>query len=790
MSRTHSPILQKFRPFLILLLFLALTLLLTYPLMLDLDHRVRDAGDPLLNSWILASNVRKIASLDWRGFFDANIFYPYQRTLAYSEFLFTQSLFAFPVLLISGNPIFAYNIVFLLAFITSGFGMYLLAWSLTKDTTAGVVAGIIYAFSPFMFAHLSHLQILTAGGIPLAFLFLSRFFSSDSYCDLFLFALFYILQVLANGYYALYLTLFAGMFIIYQGIAQRKYSDKNFWLKLGILILLTIVVTGPFFYQYIRVHQEMGFARQGGYSAELINFLATPPINRLYGDTAKFGLNPEGKLFPGAIALLMAFFGLVYGLKFQLEKAEKSQNQKTARVLLAIKIFLNGLILICLTIIIFTVCLKGFRFSMGYIPGFSAHPLTDPILILLALLAARLIMARHYKKRIAKLIVREGNNRLVYAGILILAFLFTFGARGPYYFLIKYVPGFDGLRAASRFHIFVLFSLSVLAAFGVSSFLTRLRGWKKTVMTLLIPLLILGEYISIPIPLTRIPVKEEIPEVYRWLTSQKEDLALLEIPLPQLPSPDFTEECLRLYFSTYHWKKLVNGYSGYFSPLYVELLRRWPIYSLRQNIEDLEPLNLRYLLLHSENFSEEDLSNMISGLLEMQNDLRLVDCLGAVYIFEFVSSCGNLAKYFAKEKETLISRQGFQLRANANEDLVRAATDGSLTTRWDSGPQQKGQYFEIDLGSPMMIKGISLMLGQYIENYPRSYLVETSPDGFTWKEAARQEHVRLPLVSFLRPRELPLEIRFPPVEARRIKITNLGEDPTHSWSICEIGVFK
>ncbi len=782
--------LQKFRPFLIFLLFLALTLLLTYPLVLDLDHGVRDPGDPLLNSWILASNVRKIASLDWRGFFDANIFYPYQRTLAYSELLFTQSLFAFPVLRISGNPILAYNIVFLLAFITSGFGMYLLAWSLTKNTAAGVVAGIIYAFSPFMFAHLSHLQILTAGGIPLAFLFLSRFFSSNSYRDLFLFTLFYILQVLANGYYALYLTLFAGMFLIYRGIAQRKYSDKSFWLKLGILILLTLIVTGPFFYQYLRVRQEMGFARQGGYSAELINFLATPPINRLYGDTAKFGLNPEGKLFPGATALLMAFFGLVFGLKFQLEKAEKSQNQKTARVLLAIKIILNGLILICLTMIILIVCLKGLRLSMGPIPGSSAHPLTSPFLILLVLLAARFIMARHYNKRMAKLIVREGNDRLVYAGILILAFLFTFGVRGPYYFLIKYVPGFDGLRAASRFHIFVLFSLAVLAAFGVSSLLTRLGSWKKTVLVSLIPLLILAEYFSVPIPLSRIPVKEEIPEVYRWLASQKEDFALVELPLPQLPSPDFTQECLRLYFSTYHWKKLVNGYSGHFSPLYVELLRRWPMYSLRQNIEDLEPLNLRYLLLHSENFSQKGLSNIISGLLEMQNDLRLVDCLGAVYIFEFFPSSGNLARDVAKEKEALISRQGFKLRANANEDQVRAATDGSLTTRWDSGPQQKGQYFEIDLGSTMMIEGISLMLGQYAENFPRSYLVETSPDGFAWKEVARQEQVRLPLVSFLRPRELPLKIRFPPVEARCIKITNLGEDPVHSWSICEIGIFK
>lgn len=129
--------------------------------------------------------------------------------------MFTQSLIALPVLLLIKNPIFAYNFILLFSFITSGFGMYLLASYLTKNTSAGVIAGIIFAFSPFMLAQLSHLHIITAGGIPLAFLFLHKFFEDESYKHLLLFTLFYLLQILANGYFALYLTLFSGLYILY-----------------------------------------------------------------------------------------------------------------------------------------------------------------------------------------------------------------------------------------------------------------------------------------------------------------------------------------------------------------------------------------------------------------------------------------------------------------------------------------------------------------------------------------------------------------------------------------------
>jgi hypothetical protein len=791
MFRLDSSFLQKCRPVLIFLLFLALALVMTYPLLFNLDRGVRDPGDPFLNSWILAWDVKKIASLDWKDFFDANIFYPCHRTLAFSEFLFTQALVALPVLLISGNPILAHNIVLLLAFITSGFGMYLLASSLTKNTGAGIVAGIIYAFSPFMFAHLSHLQVLSAGGIPLTFLFLHRYFATSSSRDFFLFTLFYILQVLANGYYALYLTVFAGLFIFYHTFSRKKYADPRFWLKMGAFILLVALTVGPFFYQYIKVRAEFDFTREIGFSAKLVNFLATAKINRIYGRLTQFAWSPEGELFPGATAFLLALTGLFLGLRIRREKGGFGRSPKAQKILSQLKILLNCLIFLWLALVISIILLRGFQISIGGLQILSAHHLLNPLLSLAGLLILRVLIARLPKLRVPKFTVQGDKNLSIYAGMLILAFLFTFGLDGPYYFLYKYFPGFDGLRVTSRFQIFVMFSLAVLAAFSVSAVWKRLKGRGKPVFVAAVSLLILAENFSLPIPLTRVPVKEEIPEVYRWLGSQKgEDFALLELPLPQPTQSFCVLDCPRLYFSTFHWKSLVNGFSGYASPVYEELTRRWQKNSLEQNIEDLRVLRLRYLLIHSSECKDQNIEEIIQRLNAFEPSLRFFGQFEDVYVFEF-SAPAILGKG-GKLPGSLqfFSLRGSAVRTNVNMDQAGAAVDGSIESRWESGPQERGQYFQVDLGSIEAVEGISLSLGKYAEDYPRGYAIEVSPDGVVWQEVARQDNCRLPLTAYLRPRFLPLEITFPRVEARYLKVTNLGEDPMFSWSICEFDVLK
>lgn len=699
-----------------LILFTALTLLMTYPLVLRLETGLRGLGDPLLNTWIMSRNIDRIAGLSFRDFFEAGIFYPHRRTLAYSEHLLPQSLAGLPVQLLSGNPVLTYNVVFLLAIVTTGLGMYFLVRYLTESSAASVIAGIIFAFSPFMTAHYFQLQVLTAGGIPLAFLFLHRFFKSDRTSDLVLFSLFFLLQILANGYYALFLSFFAGLFILVKMVASKKYKKLRFWMRPALAGILIAVLSGPFFYQYGKVKKEMGLHREIGMYAGLKSFLSAPKINRVYGRISEPFWKPEGELFPGIVPFLLAVTALVLGIK----KSGRSGGNSPEE-------------------------LKPQPFS-----------------------------------------VRTGTIG-IYSLILVLAFLFTLGPNGPYVLLHKYVPGFSGLRAVSRFQVFVMFALAVLAGFGVKSLLGRLKGGIRPLATVLIMLLILTEYASFPIPLEGFPGREkDVPEIYRLLPPAKDgDSALLELPIPAPGMGIARVECPRVFYTLYHHRPLVNGYSGFIPPLYRELERRWKHSSARENIRDLKELGVRLIILHSSLYDPERFDRLREEFNRMEGDLRFLLQAGEAFLYEIVGSGETLGDETALRA---FSRDGWKVKAGVHSERAGLAIDGNQATRWDCGFQKGGEYFEVDFGRVLAVSGISMSLGDKPHDYAKGFKVEISLDGKDWVEVSKREKTAVPLKSFLTPQDLRLEISFPRSEAGFLRITNTGKDESYYWSIFELEV--
>ena len=135
--------------------------------------------------------------------------------------------------------------------------------------------------------------------------------------------------------------------------------------------------------------------------------------------------------------------------------------------------------------------------------------------------------------------------------------------------LYKFFPGFSGLRVPSRVIIMAAAALSVLAAFGAARILGRFNGpMKKAAIAAVLSAMILLESASMPVPAPSIAVGNEIPEVYKWLGSHKGDSAVLELPMG-----DTRNDVKYVYYSTYHWKPLVNGYSGYSPPAYDFLVK-------------------------------------------------------------------------------------------------------------------------------------------------------------------------------------------------------------------------
>ncbi len=298
----------------ILIFYIIITITMTYPLTFRAPNTVDNYGDPLLNAWTIAWDARQFitAPLD---LYNANNFFPYENTLAFSENLIASALTAAPLLWATGNPILAHNTLLLLSFIISAWGMYLLVHYLTNQRGAAVIAGIIFAFAPYRFGQISHLQLLTAHWLPFVFLYLTKLTRGGKTKTALLFALFFILQSLSCVYYAFYTTLGVALYLLVciirapQSILNRRAITQL--LLMGIIIALVLT---PFFIPYFSAQESVGARAIGDQQGNALqNFISLPPTSWLSRVPPFNGVKfNENSFFPGIIALLLTILGVRY----------------------------------------------------------------------------------------------------------------------------------------------------------------------------------------------------------------------------------------------------------------------------------------------------------------------------------------------------------------------------------------------------------------------------------------------------------------------------------------------
>jgi len=766
----------------------------TYPLVFHMGSELRGSdigalGDPMFNTWVIGRNIDRIVRLDFEGFFNGNIFYPQTKTVLYSENLLPQSLIALPVQVLTGNPILGYNFAFLLGFILSGFGMFCLARHLTKSVPAGIVAGLIYAFCPFMMAHMFQIQIITAWGIPFAFLCLHRYAETGRLKDILGFTFFYVVQSMANGYFGLFLTFFAGAWIVYLTFIQKKYRDRRWFAHLGLFAGVSAVILGPLFWLYARTHAEMGFSRAIDFYARLTSFLSVPKINRLYERLFRPFSRPEGELFPGFAAVVLAAIGIILFVRSRRVSAPPGGGTK--RGLLAVRRVLNIFIVLVSVIVIFIIGQNGLDLSLNGLQIFRAHNLRRALIPLVLLVVARILL--DLTSRFRRPAAKDPDVPILggYAVTLLLAFLFTFGPKGPYYYLYEHVPGFQSIRVASRFQVFVMFALAVLAAFGLRTLIRRFRKPRPATAAVVLCAGLIGlEFLSISVPYGRLPLRNQIPETYRWLMANKTPGVLIEMPLPSYNKGSASIEGLRMYYSLFHRNTLVNGYSGYFPPLYTELCRREEFHDFMQLIDDFQALNVDYLLVHFDEVSEDLKPGWLARLGDLKKDLRLIHNDGDDYLFEMIRRPSRTGEVRSLAGYVKLDRAGWTVKTTINEAYTGNMLDGDPKTRWESGPQVPDVYLEIDLKKPQAIRCVSLRFGPSSLDFPRAYKLELSPDGQDWSEVAREAQTVVPILGFVKPTETSLDITFPVRTARYVRITNFGRDPVYYWSVHELEIYQ
>ncbi|HEY7292671.1 MAG TPA: hypothetical protein VH583_22735 [Vicinamibacterales bacterium] len=216
--------------------------------------------------------------------------------------------------------------------------------------------------------------------------------------------------------------------------------------------------------------------------------------------------------------------------------------------------------------------------------------------------------------------VLRADPRWSYALGLLLAFDLSLGFNGiSYRVLYEYALPFRGLRIPARMGVMVGFSLAVLAGYGAQRIIERRHR-----IVWVIAALMLLEYASKPLDLRQIPT--EPPESYADLVRDRGDsptTAIFEFPASPFDDPTY------MYFSTFHWQNLVNGYSGFFPPSYNRVLNAMRGFPDQASIDAIKAHGARYLLVHGERLFGGRYQQLIPQI-EQRRDMILISRRPAV----------------------------------------------------------------------------------------------------------------------------------------------------------------
>jgi hypothetical protein len=195
-----------------------------------------------------------------------------------------------------------------------------------------------------------------------------------------------------------------------------------------------------------------------------------------------------------------------------------------------------------------------------------------------------------------------------YGTALLLSFDASLGFnRSVYPVLYDVLLPFRALRVPARFSVLVGLSLAILAGLGVARLRRRLSRPGSALLAAALIGLVFVEYRP---ALTLHPVWREMPAVYGPLLGAR-DAVVAVFPM----SAELTaNDAKYMYFSTWHWQRLVNGYSGNFPETYAQLtawMRRFPS---PEAIEYLRLRGVQYLVLHGEFMEAADYGRAVAAL--------------------------------------------------------------------------------------------------------------------------------------------------------------------------------
>lgn len=562
--------------------------LFTYPYVVQFGNAGRiDTNDGRWSIWVVTWVAHALSS-DPLGVFNANIYYPHQNALAFSEGNLVGGAMGIPAWLLTKSAYATHNFVFILSFVISTVATYYLVRHLTGDRRAAAIAGLLFAYCPFAFARQSHSQLLLIGFIPWSMLAFHRFIERQTAPRAIELGVVLWLTGLACAYYGLFAGGMVAVGSIVLSITRSSWREPRYWMLVALAAGVCIGLTAPLFLPYLEVQQETGFARSlddaRAYSANLGAWLASsswlhrwlvpylqPPYMAAFSEV----------LFPGVLAVVLGIWGAWLGLRRP--GALKCAPTKSTDSLGALKCAPTE-------------------------PGESRRGGLQP---------AHAFIPR--------------DIVWLYVLIGVIAFWTTFGPDAGLYTLFhSTVPVFSFLRAPSRTGIVVTLCLVVLAA---PALIRMMSGRRPALVFGALVLLATGDLYRAPLRTREAP---PLPHVYSTLARLPRG-PVIEFPY-WADRPSYPRHAEYMLASAAHWQPLVNGYSDHIPQDFRDTALPLSTFPSPGAFAILEPMAARYAVFHLNLMDRQTRESLIERVeVTYRDHLRPIEKDGEVWLFEIVS---------------------------------------------------------------------------------------------------------------------------------------------------------
>lgn len=314
-----------------LLGYLALTVAMTYPLVLRFSSAIPgDSFDGWQNYWNLWwVKTALVDRITWPWFTDL-LYHPTGVSLLFHTLNAFNGITFLPVQLAFGL-LPEYNAVVVFSFAAGGLGGYLLARQVlgaNSNRLAAFLAGAVFTFSPYHFAHLlGHMQLIALAWLPFYALYVLRTLRAAEGAggrriarEAILAALFLILVALCDWYYAFYCFLFTAVAAVWFSFRNLRAARVGA-LGPGLIALVAVGITvaaalNPLLVPMVREARQASYmvpdaAQSRQLSADLLAFVTPQGFHPVWGEWAR----AQSERFSSTISEYTVFAGFtVLGL--------------------------------------------------------------------------------------------------------------------------------------------------------------------------------------------------------------------------------------------------------------------------------------------------------------------------------------------------------------------------------------------------------------------------------------------------------------------------------------------